>query len=189
MNEKGYLKVIIGISMVIPLAVAILILTPFKTGLGESEWIRSLPGLHAVINSLTAVFLIGAVIAIKRGNTVLHKRLMLVCFLLGSLFLASYILYHSSVPTTIYGDVNHDGELNSNELLELGLWRTIYLFTLFTHILLSIVVVPFVLFAFYYALTDQLTKHKRIVKGTFPIWLYVSITGVLVYLMISPYYL
>ncbi|MFY0606873.1 MAG: DUF420 domain-containing protein [Cyclobacteriaceae bacterium] len=189
MNDKTFLRVIIGLSLLIPIAVAILIFTPYKTSFGELDWIRALPGFHALVNSVTAILLIGAVIAIKKGMITLHKRLMLLCFFMGALFLASYILYHSSVDTTIYGDLDHNGELSLQELEALGVWRSVYLFTLFSHILLSIVVVPFVLLAFYYALTNKIEKHKKIVKGTFPIWLYVSVTGVLVYLMISPYYL
>ena len=103
-----------------------------------------------------------------------HRISMMSAFVLGSLFLVSYVIYHSMADSTTFG-----GE---------GWIRPVYYFLLLSHILLAIVVVPFVLFAFYFALTDKIEKHKKIVKYTFPIWLYVSVTGVLVYLMISPYY-
>ena len=145
--------------------------------------------MNAVINSLTAVLLIAALIAIKKKNIRLHRTLMLSALVLGTLFLVSYVIYHASTTSTVFGDVDHDGVLSSAEKAELGSMRGIYLFTLLSHIGLSIVVVPFVLLAFYYALSNQISRHQKIVKYTFPVWLYVSITGVLVYLMISPYYL
>lgn len=114
---------------------------------------------------------------------------MLTGLLLGSLFLILYVLYHSNSVSVIYGDVNHDGVLDAQERLNVGAFRSVYIFTLLSHIALSIIVVPFVLMSFYFALTEQFDKHKKIVKYTFPIWLYVSVTGVIVYLMISPYYL
>lgn len=109
-------------------------------------------------------------------------------FVLGSLFLISYIIYHATIDSTVFGDINGDGIVSEDELAEIGMLRRVYLFVLLSHILLSIVVVPFVLFAFYYSLTDKIEKHKKVVKFTFPIWLYVSITGVIAYLFISPYY-
>ena len=102
----------------------------------------------------------------------MHKLFNTLSFILGSIFLISYIIYHSSVESTSY----------------LGGFKILYYFFLISHISLSIVVVPFVLFAFYYALSNQINNHKKIVKYTFPIWLYVSVSGVIVYLMISPFY-
>ncbi|MEL7006832.1 MAG: DUF420 domain-containing protein, partial [Bacteroidota bacterium] len=104
------------------------------------------------------------------------------------LFLVSYIIYHSSSQSVKFGDINGDGSLSVKELEMIGSSRGAYLFILFSHILLSIGVVPLVLFAFYYALTGKIEKHKKLVRWTFPVWLYVSITGVIVYLMINPYY-
>lgn len=147
-----------------------------------------LPSLNAVLNSTTAVLLIAAFFAIKAKKIVLHRSLMLTSLALGALFLVSYILYHSSTATTIFGDIDHNGTLDPSELEQLGNSRLVYLIILLSHIALSFVVVPFVLMAFYFALSDQIDRHKKIVKFTFPIWLYVSITGVIVYLMISPYY-
>lgn len=187
-DNKKYLKIIYGVSILIPVVVAFLIFSPLKTQL-EASWISLLPGFHALVNSTTCLVLIGSLFAIKKGNVKLHRNLMLSALFLGVLFLISYILYHSTVDSVKFGDVDHNGIVDEAELLNIGGIRTTYLVILASHILLSILVVPFVLFAFYYALTDQLDKHKKLVKFTFPVWLYVSITGVIVYFMIEPYYL
>ena len=118
----------------------------------------------------------------------LHRSFMFASLILGVFFLISYVLYHSSVESVKFGDINHDGMVSDAELLKVGTSRVIYLVILASHILLSILVVPFVLFAFYYALSDQIERHKKMVKYTYPVWLYVSITGVVVYFMIKPYY-
>ncbi|HCX21466.1 MAG: hypothetical protein CMB80_09970 [Flammeovirgaceae bacterium] len=188
-SNKTYLRVIQVVSLVIPIVVAILLFAPFNLALGDQAWVRALPGVNAIINSLTSILLISALIAIKKKNITLHRNLMLSALVLGTLFLVSYVLYHASTTSTVFGDMDHDGVLSEVESAELGSMRGIYLFTLLSHIGLSIVVVPFVLLAFYYALSNQISKHQKIVKYTFPVWLYVSVTGVLVYLMISPYYL
>lgn len=186
-KDQGYVRLITIVSVIIPIAVAVLLFMPVKM-FGESEWVKYLPHVNAVINSLTAVLLISAVIMVKNGNVELHKKLMSSAFVLGSLFLISYIIYHATIDSTIYGDISGDGVVDEEELAAVGSMRQVYLFVLLSHILLSIVVVPFVLFAFYYSLTDKIDKHKKVVKFTFPIWLYVSITGVIAYLFISPYY-
>ncbi len=161
------------LSIVIPLAVAVLLGLPTKLDLGD--WVYTLPHIIGVINTLTAICLILAIVFVKRKNIVLHKRFNSAAFILGAIFLLCYVTYHASAASTSYG-----GDDTS---------KYIYYFFLLSHILLSIGVVPLVLLAFYYALNDMIDKHKRIVKFTFPIWLYVSVTGVIVYLMISPYYI
>lgn len=186
-GNKVYLRIIYLTSVLIPLVVAFLILFPAKFGAGS--WVKILPSVHAAINSLTVVTLIAALISIKKGNISAHRAFMFTSLFLGVLFLVSYILYHSNVESVKFGDLNHDGELNEEELLKAGTTRMVYLVILASHILLSILVVPFVLFAFYYALTNQIERHRRMVKYTFPVWLYVSITGVVVYFMIQPYYI
>lgn len=183
-----YLRVIYGVSVLIPVVVAFLILFPAKLSLA-GDWVKVLPKVHAGVNSLTVVALISALVAIKRGNIPTHRAFMFASLFLGLLFLISYIVYHSSVDSVKFGDVDHDGIVSDLEKANIGSTRIVYLIILASHILLSILVVPFVLFAFYYALTDQLEKHRKIVRYTFPVWLYVSITGVVVYLMISPYYI
>jgi len=159
-------------SIAIPLAVVVLLGLPTKLDLGD--WVYVLPDVIGVINTLTALALIAALVAVKRKNIDLHKKFNGLAFILGAVFLICYVLYHASAESTPFG-----GE---------GPIRYVYYFLLISHILLSIGVVPLVLLAFYYALNGMIDRHKRIVKYTFPIWLYVSVTGVAVYLMISPYY-
>ena len=185
-GNKTYLRIIYAVSILIPFVVAFLILFPAKFGAGD--WVKLLPAVHAIINSLTVVTLLAALIAVKNGKIEMHRAFMLASLFLGFFFLISYILYHSNVPSVKFGDVNHDGVVDELELAEAGTSRVVYLVILASHILLSILVVPFVLFAFYYALTNQISRHRRIVKYTFPVWMYVSITGVIVYFLIKPYY-
>jgi putative membrane protein len=160
------------LSLAIPIAVAVLLGIRTKVDLGS--WTKVLPHVIGVINTATSVLLILGLYFIRRKQLNAHKKAMLGAFGLGAIFLVCYILYHVSNPSTPYG-----GE---------GWIRPVYYFFLISHIVLSIAVVRFVLLAVYYALTNQVIKHKKIVKFAFPVWLYVSVTGVIVYLMISPYY-
>ncbi|WP_462249201.1 DUF420 domain-containing protein [Ekhidna sp.] len=185
-DNKTYLRIIYLVSILIPIVVALLILFPAKFGAGD--WVKLLPAVHAIINSLTVLTLLAALIAIKKGNVEVHRAFMFASLYLGVGFLISYILYHSNVPSVKFGDINHDGIVDEIEKAAVGTNRIVYLVILASHILLSILVVPFVLFAFYYALTGQIAKHRRMVKYTFPVWMYVSITGVIVYFLIKPYY-
>lgn len=187
-SDRKYLKFITAVSVVVPILVAVLLFAPLGLGLGEAGWVRSLPGFNALINSLTAVVLIIGYWAVKNGNISLHRSMMMTAFAFGTVFLLSYVVYHASVPTTVFGDLDHDGELSPLELEDVGSLRTAYVIVLLSHIGLSMVVVPFVLLAFYYALSGNIVKHRKIVKFTLPVWLYVSGTGVLVYWLISPYY-
>ena len=160
------------LSIAIPVAVAILIGMRTKIDLGA--WTKVLPHIIGLLNTTTSITLIAGFVAIKNRNIIMHRRMMSLSFIQGSLFLILYILYHVSNASTSYG-----GD---------GILRPIYYVLLVSHISLSIGVVWFVLRAVYYALSGQITEHKKIVKWTFPLWLYVSVTGVIVYLMISPYY-
>ncbi len=178
--------VIIGLSVVVPLLVAILFFTIESES--EAVWVHSLPLVNASLNGTTAIVLMLAVFFIKRGNEQVHKRLMLTAFVLGVLFLGSYVTYHASVPSTKFGDVNGDGVVDANELLEIGSMRMVYLGLLLSHILMAVAALPLILMAFNYGLKGDRAKHRKMVKFTFPVWLYVAITGVLVYLLISPYY-
>jgi putative membrane protein len=178
-------RVIIAISIAVPLVVAILFFLPEKLNLGDFVYI--LPHLNAVINSTTAIVMILALVMVKTGNIEFHRYLMTTALVLGGLFLVSYVLYHASVPSVIYGDANGDGILSEAEKLEAGN-RTTYLLILLSHIGLSVVTLPLVLIAFYRASTGNYKGHKKIVKWAFPIWFYVSVTGVIVYALINPYY-
>jgi putative membrane protein len=184
---KRIQNIILFLSIIIPLIVALLLFMPGKLAV-SGDWNLYLPHINGSINTITSLVLLFGFIMIKRRNTDLHKKAMTTAFFLGILFLISYILYHSTTASTIFGDVNRDGILDESESVLVGSIRSIYLLILLSHILLAIIVVPFVLFAFYFALTDKFEKHKKIVRFTLPIWLYVSVSGVTVYLLIRPYY-
>jgi putative membrane protein len=169
-KNEPYRKLIITLSVGIPLAVAILFGMPKITGYDFSF----LPPVYASINGITAVLLIAAVVGIKNNNKRLHERLMKTCIFLSASFLVMYIAYHLTSESTRFG-----GE---------GAIRYVYFFILVSHILLSISVIPFVLFTYARAINGDFERHKRLAKFTFPLWLYVAVTGVVVYLMISPYY-
>ncbi len=156
---------------------AVTFLTNFKplTGLNLGFNVHLLALTNAIINGTVSVLLIWALLAVKNRNYVMHKRLMLWAIALSSLFLVSYIGHHLLAAETKYGGA-HDA------------MYFIYLFILITHIFLATVILPFILFTAYRALTGEYEKHKKLAKYTWPLWLYVSVTGVLVYLLISPYY-
>jgi len=169
-NNKKYNRIIWGLSIIIPIAVAAL----FLIRIPGIERMGFLPPIYAAINALTAVILIISVIQIKKGNRKNHEFLMKTAILLSLLFLLLYIAYHMTSDSTKYG-----GD---------GIVKYLYYFILITHIMLSITVIPFVLITYVRAITGKFEKHKKIARITFPLWLYVAITGVIVYLMISPYY-
>jgi putative membrane protein len=171
MSEIKHKKLIIFISVFLPIAVAAL----FGIKIPNVEPLSFLPPIYASINGLTAIVLILAVLAIKKGNRKLHEALMKTCIGLSLVFLMMYIAYHMTSDSTTFG-----GE---------GVIRIVYFFILISHILLSIAIIPLVLFTYVRALSEQFDKHKKLAKITFPIWLYVAISGVVVYLMISPYYI
>lgn len=152
------------------------------------DFIYRLPALNALLNGTCSVLLLVSLLAIKRGNIALHKRLNLSAFVLSALFLISYVTAHYFIPDTRYGDVDHDGLMSAAESAAVSGIKPLYLVILLSHIFLAIVVLPMVLLSFYYGLTDQRQKHRKLTRFSYPIWLYVTVTGVVVYLMISPYY-
>jgi putative membrane protein len=172
-DDKRIAKIINVLAIVIPIVVAILI-GGIRQKIDLGAWTKFLPHLNGLINTLTSLALIAGLIAIKQKNIALHRLSMLIAFVLGAVFLVTYVIYHISNPSTAFG-----GE---------GWIRPVYYFLLISHILLSIGVVFLVLKALYFALSNQIVAHKKVVKWAYPIWLYVSVSGVLVYLMISPYY-
>ena len=172
--EKRYNKWIIVLSVAIPLVVAILFRVKLKDFGFDVKPLSFLPPIYATINGLTAIVLIVAVWAIKNGKRVLHENLMKFAIFLSVLFLAMYVAYHMTAESTTFG-----GE---------GIIRYVYYAILITHISLSIIIIPFVLVTYVRALAQRFDKHKKLAKITFPLWLYVAVTGVIVYLMISPYY-
>lgn len=166
------MRLINFLSIIIPLVVAIMLGVRTKLDLGS--WTQSLPKINAIINTFTALFLLVGLYFIKKKNIDAHRKFMSLAFILGGFFLIFYVLYHVSNIATSFG-----GE---------GAVRYFYYFNLITHIVASLVVLPFVLRAYYFGLNRMDTEHKKVTKIAFPIWLYVSITGVIAYLMISPYY-
>lgn len=186
--EKKYNKYIIAVSIVIPVLVGILFAIKLKDFGINVEPLSFLPPIYASTNGLTAIVLVAAVIAVKNGKLKLHERLMTFAIALSLAFLAMYVAYHMTADSTKFGDVNHDGILDVVEKAKIGAVRYLYAFILITHILLSIIIIPFVLVTYVRALAKRFDKHKKIAKITFPLWLYVAVTGVVVYLMISPYY-
>ncbi|MBN8643250.1 MAG: DUF420 domain-containing protein [Flavobacteriales bacterium] len=187
-TDTKYNKLIIAVSIVIPIVVALLFSFKLKDFGFDVEPLSFLPPIYATINGITAIVLITAVWAIKNGNRTLHERLMKFAILCSLAFLVMYVAYHLTSVSTKYGDSNADGILDATELASVGSMRLIYFVILITHILLSIVIIPLVLFTYVRALAQRFDKHKKLAKITFPIWLYVAVTGVVVYLMISPYY-
>ena len=143
---------------------------------------------NAIINSLVAISLILALVAIKQGKQTLHRNIMLAAMVLSLLFLLSYICHHLFAGETRFGDVNHDGIVDALEKAAVGNSRIIYYIILGTHIPLAGIILPFILFTAYRALTGDFARHKKLARITWPIWFYVAITGVLVYWLISPYY-
>ncbi|MGY6562199.1 MAG: DUF420 domain-containing protein [Luteibaculaceae bacterium] len=168
-NPKDYTKLIYVLSVIIPVAVAALFVVKIP-GYDFSF----LPPIYATTNALTALLLVAAVIAIKNKNILLHRNLITTALIFSAAFLVMYVIYHMTSESTKYG-----GE---------GVIRSVYFFILISHILLSIVVIPFVLLTYMHGFNMAIEKHRKIAKYTFPLWLYVSVTGVIVYIMISPYY-
>jgi len=143
---------------------------------------------NAVINSIVAILLVFALIAVKSKKYLLHKRIMLTAIILSVLFLISYVCHHLLSGETKFGDLNHDGIVSLDEKTLAGSLRYIYYFILLTHIPLAGIILPFILFTAYRALSGDYEKHKKLARITWPIWFYVAISGVAVYLLISPYY-
>ncbi|MEY4038699.1 MAG: hypothetical protein RIR67_1011 [Bacteroidota bacterium] len=172
--DQKYSKLIVLVSILIPVVVAILFGVKLKDLGYDVEPLSFLPPIYATINGITAVVLVSAVVAIKKGNKDMHQRLMTLAIALSLAFLVMYVAYHMTTDSTKFG-----GE---------GFIRLVYFFLLISHILLSIAVIPLVLITYVRALAAKFDQHKKIAKITFPIWLYVAVTGVIVYLMIAPYY-
>ena len=186
--EKKYNKYIVVVSIVIPVVVGILFGIKLKDFGINVEPLSFLPPIYATTNGITAVVLVWAVLAIKKGNRKLHERLMTFAIILSVAFLIMYVAYHMTADSTKFGDLNHDGILDATESAKVGVLRLVYFVILITHILLSIAIIPLVLITYVRALAQRFDRHKKTAKITFPIWLYVAVTGVVVFLMISPYY-
>lgn len=144
--------------------------------------------LNAIINSLVSIVLVAALVAVKRKNYLLHKRLMFSAIVLSVFFFLTYIAHHLLAGEARFGDVDKNGIVTADEKALVGNIRYFYYLILFTHIVLAGIILPFILFTAYRALTGEWVKHKRLARYTWPVWFYVAITGPIIYLMIRPYY-
>jgi len=167
---------------------AVVFLSKYKLNFNPGFDVHLFARVNAFINSLVAVLLVTALIAVKRKKFLLHKQIMLAAIFLSVLFLLSYIGHHLLAGETRFGDLDHDGLVSDGEKALAGNTRYIYYFLLLTHIPLAAIILPFILFTAYRAMTGQYEAHKKLVRITWPVWFYVAVTGVAVYWLISPYY-
>ena len=175
-------------SVSIVVFVAVVVLSKVKLIVDLSFNVHIFATINAVINSIVAVLLVAGLITAKSQKYELHKKIMLTAIMLSVLFLISYICHHLLAGETKYGDLDHDGILSLNERALAGGARVFYYILLITHITLAAIILPFILFTAYRALTGEYEKHRKLVRITWPVWFFVAVSGVVVYLMISPYY-
>jgi len=185
-NDRKASVLILTFSVVVFAAVVLLSRVKLEADLGFDVHLFAL--VNAVINSGVTILLVLALLAVKKRKYETHKNLMLTAMVLSILFLVSYICHHLLAGDTRFGDINHDGIVNEAEKANTGSLRIIYYIILGTHIPLAGIILPFILFTAYRALTGEYPAHKKLARITWPVWLYVAITGVVVYLLISPYY-
>jgi len=189
MTDKFIFRFVAGITIFVILVVIVLNRHLVPGPAIAPAFTPYLPMLNAVLNGTCTVLLLTSLYFIKQRNIKIHKRLNILTFCLSSLFLVSYIVFHYLMRNdTLYGDANFDGVLSADEQAASGGMRTLYLSILIPHIILAAGVFPLILLSFYRGLQMQVEKHRKLVRWTFPIWLFVTATGVIVYLMIKPYY-
>ncbi len=185
-NDKQARVLIIIFSFVVFAAVSFLTQVKININLGFDVHIFAFA--NAIINSIIAVLLMSALIAVKKGSYLLHKRIMITALILSIIFLLSYIAHHLLAGEAYYGDVNHDGIVSADEKNAVSSTRTFYLILLSTHIFLAAIILPFILFTAYRGLISEFDKHKKLARITWPLWFYVAVTGPIIYWMIHPYY-
>jgi putative membrane protein len=189
MSEKGIFRLVMIISVVVVALVVVLNRKVLPVPAETPAFVPWQPVLHAFINGTCSILLICSYIAIRRKKITVHKRLNVTAFFLSALFIVSYVTYHYLVKhETLYGDLDHNGVVSDAEKATAGFMRPVYLTILTSHILLAAVVFPLILLSFYHGLKNNVVKHRKLTRFSFPIWLYVTVTGVVVYLMIHPYY-
>lgn len=188
MSDKAVFRLVMAVSLLVLAAVVLLNRQVLPKPETIPAFAYSLPALNAFINGTCSVLLLLSLYFIRRKNIVVHKRLNITTFILSSIFLVSYVTYHYLADDTRYGDLDHNKVVDDAEIAAAGAMRTVYFIILITHIILAAVVLPLVLLTFYRGLKGDVERHRKIARFTFPIWLYVTVTGVVVYLMISPYY-
>ncbi|RYE22616.1 MAG: DUF420 domain-containing protein [Sphingobacteriales bacterium] len=171
-NDKTARLLILTVSFAVFALVVLVSRVKLQVDLGFD--VHVFAKINAILNTCVSILLVAGLITVKNKNYVLHKKLMMVAIILSAIFLLSYVTHH-----LLSGDTKYGGT---------GAMRYVYFFVLVPHIILAGIILPFILFTAYRALTGEFGKHKKLARYTFPLWLYVSITGVIVYLMISPYY-
>jgi putative membrane protein len=185
-NDRKAKVLIISFSIIVFIVVSVIERVRIKASLGFDPNLFAMA--NAIINSAVTLLLICGLLAVKSGKYLWHKRIMLTAIILSVFFLVSYICHHLFAGEARFGDINHDGVLTESEKAKAGKLRYLYYFILSTHIPLAGIVLPFILFTAYRALIGEFDKHKRLVRITWPMWFYVAVTGVIVYLMMKPYY-
>ncbi len=187
-NDKTVFKIVLFVSILICVVVILLNQKVIPVPQHFPDFIYKLPLVNAILNGTCSVLLIFSLWAIKKRNIQLHKRLNLTAFMLSALFIICYVTAHYFIPDTIFGDTDHSHHLDDTERAAVSGIRPVYLVILLTHIFFAVIVLPLVLLSFYYGLKDDRIKHKKLTRFSYPIWLYVTLTGVVVYALISPYY-
>lgn len=185
-NDRKANWLIIGSSLVVFILVGYLTRVEIKVDLGFDIHIFAM--INAIINSMVAILLVAGLIAVKQQKYLLHKRIMLLALVLSVIFLVSYICHHVLAGDTYFGDLDHNKQVSEVEKAQAGPLRYFYYIILLTHIPLAGLILPFILFTAYRGLVAEWPKHKKLARITWPVWFYVSLTGVLVYLLISAYY-
>ncbi len=185
-NDKKAKYFIYTVSFVV--FTAVVMLSKYKLNVEPGFDVHVFAKANAIINSMVAVLLLAGLLTVKQKKYEWHKKIMLAAISLSVLFLLSYIGHHLLAGETKFGDTNHDGIISIDEKLLAGNLRLVYYLVLLTHIPLAAIILPFILFTAYRALTGEYDKHKKWVRITWPVWFYVAVTGVIIYLMISPHY-
>lgn len=185
-NDKKASVLIIAFSFIVFAAVVLLSRIQLQVDLGFD--VHLFAKANAVINSIVAVLLVAALVAVKKKQYLAHKNMMMTAMILSILFLVSYICHHLFAGETKFGDLDHNGVLSDAEAANVGSLKLVYYIILATHIPLAGIILPFILFTAYRAQIGEWPRHRKLAKITWPVWLYVAVTGVIVYLMISPYY-
>lgn len=185
-NDKKAKLLIYVVSFVV--FAAVVLLSKFKLEVDLGFDVHVFAKANAIINSVVAMLLLAGLVTIKQKKYLLHKKIMLSAMFLSVLFLISYIAHHLLAGDTKFGDIDHNGILSDDEKLTAGNLRILYYFILLTHIPLAAIILPFILFTAYRALIGEYGQHKKLTRITWPVWFYVAVTGVVVYIMISPYY-
>lgn len=189
LREGRKLKMVSWVFTAVVLILVGLMRNPdLKFSLPEGVDFGILPAVSAVLNSVVACCLVVAIMAITGKKVLLHRKSIHVAMVASGLFLLCYVAYHFTTVETRFGDVNGDGVVDEMEIARVGVMRGVYFLILFSHIVLAGVSLPFILYTWIYGLTNQFAKHKRMARWVFPVWLYVAITGPVVYFMLRPYY-